>query len=95
GRRDFGAQRGRAKAGVRLVLAHPRDNALVVAGEKTSGLYGLYRDSALVRRTLPANFADVADGAAAASQALPFQDKEYGWPDAPGGLQHDCDARDG
>ncbi|AIV48201.1 hypothetical protein X899_2463 [Burkholderia pseudomallei TSV 25] len=80
---EISARSVAVQAGVRLVLAHPRDNALVVAGEKTSGLYGLYRDSALVRRTLPANFADVADGAAAASQALPFQDKEYGWPDAP------------
>lgn len=80
---EISARSVAVQAGVRLVLAHPRDNALVVAGEKTSGLYGLYRDSALVRRTLPANFADVADGAAAASQALPFKDKEYGWPDAP------------
>lgn len=80
---EISARSVAAQAGVRLVLAHPRNEAMVVAGDKLSGLAGFYRDTALVRRTLPANFADVADGAAAASQALPFKDKEYGWPDAP------------
>ncbi|ARK86997.1 hypothetical protein [Burkholderia pseudomallei] len=81
---EISARSVAVQAGVRLVLAHPRDNALVVAsGDKLSGLAGFYRDTALVRRTLPANFADVADGAAAASQPLPFKDAQYDWPDAP------------
>ncbi|AYE27826.1 hypothetical protein ISJ10_12940 [Burkholderia pseudomallei] len=80
---EISARSVAVQAGVRLVLAHPRDQAIGINGEQTSGLFGLYRDSALVRRTLPANFADVADGTAAAAQALPFKDKEYGWPDAP------------
>ncbi|MDF3106944.1 hypothetical protein [Burkholderia semiarida] len=81
---EISARSVAVQAGVRLVLAAPRDKAVAVqSGDKLSGLVGFYRDTALVRRTLPANFADMADGAAAASQALPFMDKEYGWPDAP------------
>lgn len=71
------------QSGAKLVLAHPRDDALVVAGQRTDGLYGLYRDAALVRRILPATFTDVADGASAPAQAIPTRDIQYSWPEAP------------
>jgi hypothetical protein len=69
--------------GVRLVLQHPRDRAIAINGERTNGLLGFFRDPSLVRRTLPVVFGDVADGAAAAAQPLPFKDASYEFGDAP------------
>ncbi|AOK29867.1 MULTISPECIES: hypothetical protein [Burkholderia] len=69
-------------SGVTLQLAHPRNDALIVAsGDKLTGLAGMYRDSALVRRPLPAQFSDIADGATVAASPLPFKDVSYSWPE--------------
>ncbi|WP_143808866.1 hypothetical protein [Paraburkholderia susongensis] len=72
-------------SGIKLELAAPRDKMVMPDGDRTRGLYGMYQDSALVRRQLPATFADVADvadGAAAAVSPLPFKDVSYSWPEA-------------
>lgn len=73
-----------AAAGARILIAAPRDKALVVkSGDKLDGLIGFYEDSAAVTVTDPAPFALVADGAASASVALPMHVANLSWPTAP------------
>lgn len=72
-----------ARAGSRIIIAHPRDRAIAIGGGKADGLLGFYEDPQLVRNVEPAQFATLADGSDATVSALPFHDSTFTWPNVP------------
>lgn len=72
-----------ANAGARIIVAAPRDNLLLVTGQKTNGLTGFYRDVGLIRTVDPAPFSTVADGADVTISPWPLFDTPLSWGDAP------------
>ncbi len=72
-----------AQAGARIIIAHPRDRAIAINGNKTDGLMGFYQDPQLVRNIEPAQFATLADGADATVSAIPTHDATFTWPEVP------------
>ncbi len=72
-----------AQAGARIIVAHPRDRAIPIGGEKTDGLLGFFSDPQMLRNVDPAQFATLADGADAPVSAIPTHDATFTWPDVP------------
>lgn len=72
-----------AQAGARIIIAHPRDRAIAVNGDRLDGLVGFFEDPQLVRNVEPAQFATLADGSDATALSLPFHDQIFVWPSVP------------
>lgn len=72
-----------AQAGSRIIIAHPRDRAVAINGEKTDGLLGFFQDPQLVRNVDPAQFAALTDGTDAPVSSIPTHDATFTWPEVP------------